>query len=89
MSSSKLFWLRFIVHEEARITHCYMIGEKSHGTGASDDHQSSAGAPSENDMDVAADNDDENEEDCMWVLPEVEIPDKPKSRKCTYTHRIT
>ena len=25
----------------------------------------------------------------MWLLPKVNIPDEPLSRKCTYTHRIT
>ena len=65
----------------------------AYNTDASDDHQSSDGTPSENDMDVAADNDDEKEpdEDCMWVLPEVEIPDEPRSSKCTIhtSHYIT
>ena len=65
----------------------------AYDTDASDDHQSSDGTPSENDMDVAADNDDEKEpdEDCMWVLPEVEIPDEPRSSKCTIhtSHYIT
>ena len=67
----------------------------AYDTDAPDDHQSTAGTPSDNDMDVAADNDDKNEsgssaeEDCMWVLPKVDIPDKPQSSKCTYTHRIT
>ena len=67
----------------------------AYDTDASDDHQSSAGAPSEDDMDVADDNDDDNEsdssadQDCMWLLPKVDIPDKPISSKCTYTHRIT
>ena len=67
----------------------------AYDTDASDDHQSSAGAPSENDMDVADDNDDEDEsessadDDKMWLLPKVNIPDEPISRKCTHTHRIT
>ena len=63
----------------------------AYDTDASDDHQSSAGAPSENDMDVAADNESESsaDEDGMWLLPKVKIPDEPQSSKCTYTHRIT
>ena len=65
----------------------------AYNTDASDDHQSGDEAPSENDMDIAADNDDESdssaEQGCMWVLPKVDIPDEPQSSKCTYTHRIT
>ena len=30
MSSSMLFWLRFIVHEEARITHYDMLNTPKH-----------------------------------------------------------
>ena len=44
-------------------------------------------------MDVAGDGEDESEssadDDKMWLLPKVNIPDEPQSRKCTYTHRIT
>ena len=66
-------------------------------TSASDDHQYGADAPSEDDdMDVAADDDEEESEsdcsaegNCVWELPEEEIPDEPQSSKCTYTHRIT
>jgi hypothetical protein len=44
-------------------------------------------------MDVAGDGEDESEssadDDKMWLLPKVNIPDEPISRKCTYTHLIT
>ena len=64
----------------------------AYATDASDDHQSVAGTPSD-DMDVAGDGEDESEssadDDKMWLLPKVNIPDEPQSRKCTYTHRIT
>lgn len=57
-----------------------------YATDASDDHQSV-------DMDVAGDGEDESEssadDDKMWLLPKVKIPDEPQSSKCTYTHRIT
>ena len=60
-------------------------------TSASDDHQYAL-----DDMDVAADDDEEESEsdcsaegNCVWELPEEEIPDEPQSSKCTYTHRIT
>jgi hypothetical protein len=64
----------------------------AYATDASDDHQSVAGTPSD-DMDVAGDGEDESEssadDDKMWLLPKVNIPDEPISRKCTYTHLIT
>ena len=63
-----------------------------YATDASDDHQYAAGTSSD-DMDVAGDGEDESEspadEDKMWLLPKVKIPDEPQSSKCTYTHRIT
>ena len=64
----------------------------AYATDASDDHQPVAGTPSD-DMDVAGDGEDESEssadDDKMWLLPKVNIPDEPISRKCTYTHLIT
>ena len=59
-----------------------------YATDASDDHQYVAGTSSD-DMDVAGDGEDESESSAMWLLPKVDIPDEPLSRKCTYTHRIT
>ena len=60
----------------------------AYATDASGDHQSVDGTPSD-DMDVAGDGEDESESSAMWLLPKVDIPDEPLSRKCTYTHRIT
>ena len=60
----------------------------AYATDASDDHQSVDETPSD-DMDVAGDGEDESESSAMWLLPKVDIPDEPLSRKCTYTHRIT